>query len=38
MISKYECIFLDRDGTMNLDPGYISSVKDLSSMIIHLKL
>tara|TARA_Y100000591_G_scaffold311258_1_gene314498 strand:- start:245 stop:790 length:546 start_codon:yes stop_codon:yes gene_type:complete len=29
MISKYDCIFLDRDGTINLDPGYISSVKDL---------
>ena len=29
MISKYECIFLDRDGTINLDPGYISSVGDL---------
>ena len=28
MISKYECIFLDRDGTINFDPGYISSVKD----------
>ena len=29
MISKYECIFLDRDGTINLDPGYISNVRDL---------
>ena len=29
MISKYECIFLDRDGTINLDPGYISCVRDL---------
>tara|TARA_B100001564_G_C20653425_1_gene677974 strand:- start:515 stop:1060 length:546 start_codon:yes stop_codon:yes gene_type:complete len=29
MNSKYECIFLDRDGTINIDPGYISSVKDL---------
>ena len=29
MISKYECIFLDRDGTINLDPGYISSIKEL---------
>ena len=29
MASKYECIFLDRDGTINFDPGYISSVKDL---------
>tara|TARA_B100000925_G_scaffold175219_1_gene132081 strand:+ start:391 stop:936 length:546 start_codon:yes stop_codon:yes gene_type:complete len=28
MISKYDCIFLDRDGTINFDPGYISSVKD----------
>ena len=29
MASKYECIFLDRDGTINFDPGYISSVNDL---------
>ena len=29
MINKYECIFLDRDGTINFDPGYISDVKDL---------
>tara|TARA_B100000900_G_scaffold389289_1_gene382059 strand:+ start:155 stop:700 length:546 start_codon:yes stop_codon:yes gene_type:complete len=27
MINKYECIFLDRDGTINIDPGYISSVE-----------
>ena len=29
MANKYECIFLDRDGTINFDPGYISSVKNL---------
>ena len=29
MASKYECIFLDRDGTINFDPGYISSIKNL---------
>ena len=28
MLRKYECIFLDRDGTINFDPGYISNVKD----------
>ena len=28
MASKYECIFLDRDGTINFDPGYISSTKE----------
>ena len=28
MIREYECIFLDRDGTINFDPGYISSIKD----------
>ena len=28
MDKKYECIFLDRDGTINIDPGYISDVKD----------
>tara|TARA_B100000035_G_scaffold262645_1_gene234102 strand:- start:24 stop:569 length:546 start_codon:yes stop_codon:yes gene_type:complete len=25
---KYECIFLDRDGTINIDPGYISGIND----------
>ena len=29
MNSIYECIFLDRDGTLNIDTGYISNVKDL---------
>ena len=29
MTSKYECIFLDRDGTINIDPGYISSIRGL---------
>ena len=24
---KYECIFFDRDGTINYDPGYISNLK-----------
>ena len=24
----YDCIFLDRDGTINFDPGYISSLND----------
>ena len=28
MNRKYDCIFLDRDGTLNIDPGYISSVKN----------
>ena len=28
MNKKYDCIFLDRDGTINIDPGYISDVKD----------
>ena len=28
MDKKYDCIFLDRDGTINIDPGYISDVKD----------
>ena len=27
-MKKYDCIFLDRDGTLNPDPGYISSLKD----------
>ncbi len=25
---KYDCIFFDRDGTINYDPGYISNVKE----------
>ncbi len=28
MQKKYDCIFLDRDGTINIDPGYISDVKN----------
>ena len=28
MNKKYDCIFLDRDGTINIDPGYISDVKN----------
>jgi len=29
-MKKYDCIFLDRDGTLNPDPGYISSINDFS--------
>ncbi len=25
---KYDCIFFDRDGTVNFDPGYISNIKE----------
>ena len=28
MSKKYDCIFLDRDGTINTDPGYISKLQD----------
>ena len=28
MSKKYDCIFLDRDGTINIDPGYISKLQD----------
>ena len=27
-MKNYDCIFLDRDGTINPDPGYISSIDD----------
>ena len=27
-MEKYDCIFFDRDGTINHDPGYISKLKD----------
>ena len=27
-MKKYDCIFLDRDGTINFDPGYISTIDD----------
>ena len=29
-MKKYDCIFLDRDGTLNADPGYISRIEDFS--------
>ena len=28
MASKYECVFLDRDGTINFDPGYIKTIDE----------
>ena len=28
MDKKYDCIFLDRDGTINIDPGYIPDVEN----------
>jgi len=30
MNKRYDCIFLDRDGTLNPDPGYISSINNFS--------
>ena len=27
-MTNYDCIFLDRDGTLNPDPGYINNLKD----------
>jgi len=27
-MKKYDCIFLDRDGTLNPDPGFINSLSD----------
>ena len=27
-MKKYDCIFLDRDGTINFNSGYISTIKD----------
>ena len=27
-MKKYDTIFLDRDGTLNPDPGYICSIQD----------
>ena len=29
-MKSYDCIFLDRDGTINFDPGYISSINDFN--------
>ena len=28
ILIKYDCIFLDRDGTLNPDRGYIDKLKD----------
>ena len=27
-MKKYDCIFLDRDGTLNPDSGYINNIAD----------
>ena len=27
-MKKFDCIFLDRDGTLNPDPGYINNILD----------
>ena len=27
-MKKYDCVFLDRDGTINSDPGYIKNLKN----------
>ena len=29
-MKSYDCIFLDRDGTLNYDPGYISCLEDFN--------
>ena len=29
-MKSYDCIFLDRDGTINFDTGYISSINDFN--------
>ena len=30
ILIKYDCIFLDRDGTLNPDRGYIDKLKDFN--------
>ena len=29
-MKKYDCIFLDRDGTLNPDSGYINNIADFN--------
>ena len=36
-MKKYDTIFLDRDGTINFDPGYISSLDDFKFYDFTLK-
>ena len=36
-MKKYDTIFLDRDGTLNLDPGYINSLNNFKFFDYTLK-
>jgi len=37
-MKKFDCIFLDRDGTLNPDPGYINNILDYTFMILPFQL
>ena len=36
-MKRYDCIFLDRDGTLNPDPGYIASINEFQFYSFTIK-
>ena len=36
-MKRYDCIFLDRDGTLNPDPGYIKCINEFQFYSFTIK-